>query len=64
LAGYVLLNCRSHLQQQLAQEEKLAKQQEETLKANYKKFTIIDNVVSDGTAPGLAKFYNMKVFDA
>ncbi|KAG6741356.1 hypothetical protein POTOM_054590 [Populus tomentosa] len=42
------------LQQQLAQEEKLAKQQEETLKANYKKFTIIDNVVSDGTAPGLA----------
>ncbi|KAL9343047.1 hypothetical protein Peur_063478 [Populus x canadensis] len=52
------------LQQQLAQEEKLAKQQEETLKANYKKFTIIDNVVSDGTAPGLAKFYNMKVFDA
>lgn len=52
------------LQQQLAQEEKLAKQQEETLKANYKKFTIIDNVVSDGTAPGLAKFYNMKAFDS
>ncbi|KAG6742482.1 hypothetical protein POTOM_053354 [Populus tomentosa] len=52
------------LQQQLAQEEKLAKQQEETLKANYKKFSIIDNVVSDGTAPGLAKFYNMKAFDS
>ncbi|KAA0054998.1 RNA-binding family protein isoform 1 [Cucumis melo var. makuwa] len=37
-------------QQHLAEEEKLAKQQQETLRGNYKKYEIVDSVMADGTA--------------
>lgn len=52
------------LNKQIAEEEKLAKQQAETLKANYKKFQLIDDVLADGTANKLAKKYNMHLSDA
>ncbi|XP_059658144.1 uncharacterized protein LOC132304467 isoform X2 [Cornus florida] len=52
------------LKQQLAEEEKLAKQQGETLKANYKKFDLIDNVLVDGTANRLARRYDINISDA
>ncbi|CAK7322612.1 unnamed protein product [Dovyalis caffra] len=47
----------------LGEEEKLAKQQAEELKANYKKYDMIDNVISDGTAQGLARCYHMRNLD-
>ncbi|XP_028062842.1 uncharacterized protein LOC114266159 [Camellia sinensis] len=37
-------------QVQLAQEEKLANQQAETLKANYEKYELIEGVLNDGSA--------------
>ena len=49
-------------QQQLAEEEKLANQQAETLKANYKKYEMMDTVLFDGTAKSLANHYDMKGF--
>lgn len=49
------------LKQQLAEEEKLANQQAETLKANHKKYELIDNVLGDGTAKRLGRHYNMNV---
>ncbi|CAL5391965.1 unnamed protein product [Camellia sinensis] len=48
------------LKVQLAQEEKLANQQAETLKANYEKYELIDGVLNDGSANRLARHYNMK----
>ncbi|XP_057470891.1 uncharacterized protein LOC130759721 [Actinidia eriantha] len=50
------------LKQQLAEEEKLANQQAETLKANYKKYEMMDAVLFDGTAKSLANHYDMKGF--
>ena len=47
----------------MAEEEKLAKQQQETLKGNYKKYEIVDSVMADGTARRLAKHYNMRISD-
>ncbi|QCD95753.1 hypothetical protein DEO72_LG6g449 [Vigna unguiculata] len=40
---------------QLDEEEKLAKQQEETLKVHYKKFKMIDGIMADKTAHRLAR---------
>ncbi|KAL3531863.1 hypothetical protein ACH5RR_005384 [Cinchona calisaya] len=52
------------LNRQLEEEEKLANHQAETLKANYKKYQLIDGVLTDGTANKLAKNYNMHLSDA
>lgn len=52
------------LMEQLKEEEKLAAQQNETLKANYRKFELIDGVHEDGTAKQLAHYYNMRVSDS
>ncbi|KAM7479644.1 hypothetical protein LguiA_027857 [Lonicera macranthoides] len=52
------------LKQQLAEEEKLSNQQAETLKTNYKKYELIDNIIGDGTARRLAQHYNMNITDA
>ncbi|KGN45809.1 uncharacterized protein LOC101221287 [Cucumis sativus] len=51
------------VKQHMAEEEKLAKQQQETLKGNYKKYEIVDSVMADGTARRLAKHYNMRISD-
>ncbi|CAK9313672.1 unnamed protein product [Citrullus colocynthis] len=51
------------LKHHLAEEEKLAKQQQEALKGNYKKYEIVESVMADGTARRLAKHYNMRVSD-
>ncbi|CAK9174556.1 unnamed protein product [Ilex paraguariensis] len=52
------------LKSQLAEEEKLANQQSETLKANYKKHELIEGVLTDGTANRLARRYNINFMDA
>ncbi|XP_057972464.1 uncharacterized protein LOC131160632 [Malania oleifera] len=51
------------LKRQLKEEEKLSNQQEESLKANYRKFEMVDSVLMDGTAGRLGRRYNMKVLD-
>lgn len=52
------------LMEQLKEEEKLAAQQNETLKANYRKFELIDGVHEDGTSKQLAHYYNMRISDS
>lgn len=52
------------LMEQLKEEEKLAAQQNETLKANYRKFELIDGVSEDGTTKKLAHYYNMRISDS
>ena len=49
----------------LKEEEKLAAQQAETLKVHYKKFRMIDGIMSDRdkTAHALARKYNLAVAD-
>ncbi|KAH7521388.1 hypothetical protein FEM48_Zijuj07G0027800 [Ziziphus jujuba var. spinosa] len=51
------------LEKQLQEEEKLAHQQQDTLKTNYKKYEMIDALLADGTARRLARRYNMNVAD-
>ncbi|XVE81080.1 hypothetical protein DITRI_Ditri15bG0034500 [Diplodiscus trichospermus] len=51
------------LKHQMDKEEKLAKQQGEALKANYKKYEMIDNLMAEGTARRLARRYNLRVSD-
>ncbi|KAG6667427.1 hypothetical protein I3843_01G090900 [Carya illinoinensis] len=46
---------------QLQEEEKLAKQQLDTLKGNYKKYEMVDSIMADGTARRLARHYNLRV---
>ncbi|GMP55473.1 hypothetical protein CsSME_00020283 [Camellia sinensis var. sinensis] len=48
------------LKVQLAQEEKLANKQAETLKANYEKYELTEGVINDGSVNRLAHHYNMK----
>ncbi|XP_061357500.1 ASI1-immunoprecipitated protein 1-like isoform X2 [Gastrolobium bilobum] len=48
---------------QLEEEEKLAKQQEDTLKGHYKKFKMIEGIMTDRTAHRLARKYNLSVAD-
>ncbi|XP_027332349.1 uncharacterized protein LOC113847439 [Abrus precatorius] len=48
---------------QLKEEEKLAKQQEETLEVHYKKFKMIEGIMADRTAHRLARMYNLHVAD-
>ncbi|KAH7680940.1 RNA recognition motif domain-containing protein [Dioscorea alata] len=48
---------------QLAEEEKLAKQQSEQLKTNYKKYEMIENIMQDGTAARLARYYGVNLGD-
>ncbi|ONK71004.1 uncharacterized protein A4U43_C04F3730 [Asparagus officinalis] len=45
----------------LDEEEKLAKQQEETLKAHYNKFEMIESVMQDSSAPRLARKYGFNL---
>ncbi|XP_073126686.1 ASI1-immunoprecipitated protein 1 [Henckelia pumila] len=52
------------LMEQLKEEEKLAAQQNETLKANFRKYELIDGVHEDGTATQLARYYNMRSSDS
>ncbi|KAK7401318.1 hypothetical protein VNO78_12700 [Psophocarpus tetragonolobus] len=47
----------------LEEEEKLGKQQEETLKVHYKKFKMIDTIMADKSAHRLARKYNVPVAD-
>ncbi|KAI3974352.1 hypothetical protein MKX01_031021 [Papaver californicum] len=51
------------LQLQLEEEEKLAAEQSETLKTNYKKCEMLENLFSDGSHGRLAYRYNLKVAD-
>lgn len=51
------------LENELEEEEKLAKQQEETLKVNYQKLEVINTVLGDGTATRLARWYDMRKFN-
>lgn len=51
------------LEKQLAEEEKLHKQQTESLKANYKKFDLIDSVQAEGSFRKLESHYKMKLGD-
>lgn len=48
---------------QLAEEEKLHNLQNETLKANYKKYELIDGAQADGTVKRLAARYDTKLND-
>ncbi|RDX60437.1 hypothetical protein CR513_61422 [Mucuna pruriens] len=50
-------------QLQLKEEEKLAKQQEDTLKVHYKKFKMIEGIMADKTAQRLARKYSLNVAD-
>lgn len=52
------------LNHQLKEEENLANQQLETLKANYRKYELIDGVLADNTAKRLANQYRMPLSDA
>ncbi|KAM0939927.1 putative RNA recognition motif domain, nucleotide-binding alpha-beta plait domain superfamily [Dioscorea sansibarensis] len=47
----------------LAEEEKLAKQQSEQLKTNYKKYEMIESIMQDGTAARLARCYGVNLGD-
>jgi len=51
------------LKLQLEKEEKLAEQQAEILKANHKKYQLMDGVTVDGSANKLARLYGMKDFN-
>lgn len=51
------------LEQQLLEEEKLAKQQQDTLKGSYKKYEMIESIMADGTAQRLARRYNLRLFE-
>ncbi|OIW07302.1 hypothetical protein TanjilG_11936 [Lupinus angustifolius] len=48
---------------QLLEEEKLAQQQTETLKVHYRKFKMIEDITTDGTARRLAREYDMHIAD-
>ncbi|KAL1358755.1 hypothetical protein HN51_004003 [Arachis hypogaea] len=48
---------------QLLLEENLAEQQGETLEMHYKKYKLLDSVVSDGTAKRLKEWYNLRGAD-
>lgn len=52
------------LEQQRGEEEKLASQQSETLKAQYKKFELLNTVFDDGTVKDLGRRYDMRIVDA
>ncbi|XP_077240111.1 ASI1-immunoprecipitated protein 1-like [Tasmannia lanceolata] len=51
------------LKLQMDEEEKLAKQQGETLKAEYKKLDMIESVVADGSVNRLARHYKVNLTD-
>ncbi|XP_057794155.1 uncharacterized protein LOC131010585 isoform X2 [Salvia miltiorrhiza] len=52
------------LEEQRAEEEKLASQQSETLQAQYKKYDLLQAVFEDGSAKRLGRHYEMPVADA
>ncbi|KAL6292176.1 hypothetical protein ACE6H2_000318 [Prunus campanulata] len=51
------------LKHQLQEEENLAKQQNEALQANYKKYDMLDSVIADGTVQCLASHYKIRPAD-
>ncbi|PIN15509.1 hypothetical protein CDL12_11842 [Handroanthus impetiginosus] len=51
------------LEQQRAEEEQLTNQQNETLKAHYRKYELLGGVLEDGTAKHLAHHYNVSISD-
>ncbi|GFP92351.1 hypothetical protein PHJA_001379200 [Phtheirospermum japonicum] len=52
------------LEHQRNEEEKLANQQNETLKAHYKKYELLEGVFQDGFAKNLARQYDLPIADA
>ena len=61
----LILQCLTYylsffLQHQLQEEEKLANQQNDTLKGTYKKYELIESIIVDGTARNLAQKYKMR----
>lgn len=52
------------MQQQRGEEEQLANQQSEMLKAQYKKYELLNAVFEDGTVRDLGRHYNMHVADS
>ncbi|XP_021733501.1 uncharacterized protein LOC110700291 [Chenopodium quinoa] len=48
---------------QLEEEEKLSKQQAETLKGHYEKFEMMDSILCDGTSKRLSRFYGVNLND-
>ncbi|XXG79804.1 hypothetical protein AAC387_Pa09g0796 [Persea americana] len=51
------------LKHQLEEEQKLAKQQDEFLKSNYKKYDMLDSVRADGTVRRVARHYDVIIRD-
>ncbi|XP_072989545.1 ASI1-immunoprecipitated protein 1-like [Typha latifolia] len=51
------------IKQQLEEEEKLAKQQQEMLSGNYRKYEMIENIMQDGTVARLARHYGVNFAD-
>ncbi|KAL9275485.1 ASI1-immunoprecipitated protein 1-like protein [Drosera capensis] len=51
------------LKLQLEEEEKLSKQQAETLKTSHQKYEMIDTILGDGTAKRLADHYRVNLAD-
>ncbi|KAF5198047.1 RNA-binding (RRM/RBD/RNP motifs) family protein [Thalictrum thalictroides] len=51
------------LQAQLEEQENLAKQQGETLRVNYKKYELIDNLISDSTLSRIAGRMKLRLTD-
>ncbi|KAI3407485.1 uncharacterized protein J3R85_020966 [Psidium guajava] len=49
------------LKKLMAEEEKLAKQQEDNLKANFAKYEMIEAIMADATADRLARHYGMNL---
>lgn len=47
----------------MEEEEKLAKQQEDNLKANFAKYEMIEAIMVDGTAERLARHYGLNLRD-
>lgn len=52
------------MQQQQEEEEQLANQQSEMLKAQYKKYELLNAVFEDGTVRDLGRRYDMRIADA
>lgn len=52
------------MQQQREEEEKLANQQSELLKAQYKKYDLLQAVFEDGSAKRLGRQYEIPLADA
>jgi hypothetical protein len=55
--------CLCFCQNQLEEEKELAKQQQELLDGNYKKYDMLENVVQNGNMKSLAQHYGVSLAD-